>query len=191
MADEDPEIRAQIDRLWARVLATLQANKLQFDDQLLRLLGLMFVEFNALERDFKYLLMLLRDDLPLGEAQKTALKIKTFAELLKEVKPRFHQKFSDPSLIEEFTEIVHEADDLRKERNLMLHSVWHTTSDPEKPFVRVKEDEDEPELDFDFPTVKKLVDRMIGCKTRAYNFFCDKLPGYPEIVPRLYDSKEV
>jgi hypothetical protein len=53
----------------------------------------------------------------------------------------------------------------------MLHSVWLTTSDPEKPFVRVKEDEDEPEIDFDVPTMEKLVDRMVGCKTRAYNFF--------------------
>jgi hypothetical protein len=82
VADEDPEIQAQVDRLWARVLATLEANKLQFNEQLLRLLGLMSVEFNVLERDFKYLLMLLRDDLPLGEAQKTALKIKTFASWL-------------------------------------------------------------------------------------------------------------
>jgi hypothetical protein len=151
----------------------------------------MSVEFNVLERDFKYLLMLLRDDLPLGEAQKTALKIKTFADLLKEVEQRFDLKFSDPSLIQEFSEIVHEADDLRKERNLMLHSVWLTTSDPEKPFVRVKEDEDEPEIDFDVPTVEKLVDRMIACKTRAYDLFCDKLPGYPEIVPRLFDSKDM
>jgi hypothetical protein len=71
---------------------------------------------------------------------------------------------------------------------LMLHSVWLTTSDPEMPFVRVKEDEDEPEIDFDVKTVEKLVDRLGACCNRAYTFFCDNVPGYGDLPPKLYDS---
>jgi hypothetical protein len=33
-----------------------------------------------------------------------------------------------------------------------------------------------------------LVDRTTDCRDRAYEFFCDKIPGYPELPARLYDS---
>jgi hypothetical protein len=71
----------------------------------------------------------------------------------------------------------------------MIHSVWHPISDPEIPFVRIKEDEKEPEVDFDVPTIKKLVDRMIEFRTRAYDFFCNQIPGFAELPATLYDSK--
>ena len=73
----------------------------------------------------RLILMLLRDDLSLRKAQKVA-----------------------------FGPIFQEADALRKERNLMLHSVWFPTSNQEKTFVRVKEDERDPEIDFDVATVE-------------------------------------
>jgi hypothetical protein len=86
------------------------------------------------------------------------LKFRDFKTSLKEVEDRFPKKFSDLVIIEEFAPIAKEADELPKERNLMLHSVWLTSSDPDKTFVRLKGDEDEPEIDFDVPTVERSVD---------------------------------
>jgi hypothetical protein len=150
----------------------------------------MSVEFNRLERDFKYLLIaLFRDDLPLSDALKLALKFKSFADVLCEVRKRFSSKVSDPAFTRKFEKIMDEADALREERNLMLHSIWLATSDPEKPFVRVKEDERDPEIYFDVPTVENLVDRMIECRNRAYDFFCETIAGYAELPATLYDSK--
>jgi hypothetical protein len=63
------------------------------------------------------------------------------------------------------------------------------TSDPEKPFVRVKEDERDPETYFDVPKIEKLVDRMIDCRNRVYGFFCETFPEYAELPAKLYDSK--
>ena len=78
---------------------------------------------------------------------------------------------------------------MRDERNLMMHSIWLPTSDPEKPLVRVKEDERDPEIYFDVPKVEKLVDRMIDCRNRAYDFFDETFPGYGVLPAKLYDSK--
>jgi hypothetical protein len=103
--------------------------------------------------------MLLRDDLSLRKAQKVA-----------------------------FGAIFQEADALRKERNLMLHSVSLPRSNQEKPFVRVKEDEREPEIDFDVATIEQLVNRMSACNRRTYGFFCDEIPGPRELPSRLFDS---
>jgi hypothetical protein len=157
--------------------------------ELLPLLGLMSIEFNLMEGDFKYLLILLREDLPLPKARKAALAFRKFSALLREVEKRFPKKFSDPTIIGEFKAIAREADELRVERNRMLHSVWLTTSDPEKPFVRLKEDEREPEIDFDVPTVEKLVDRMTKPRRRAYDCFCENVPGFRELPALLHDSK--
>jgi hypothetical protein len=66
-------------------------------------------KFNTLERDFKYLLILLRDDLPWHEARKQALEIKNAGKLLKEVCCHFRAKFPDPDLQKEFGEIYDEA----------------------------------------------------------------------------------
>ena len=189
MPNEDPEIQARIDRVLEQVFAAAEKNREKFDLELLPLLGLLCVQFNFIEGDFKYLLIVLRDDLPLLEARMVALKIKWFRQLLGEVEERFPTKFSDPTIVEEFEAIVQEADLLREERNLMIHSVWHTTSDPDKPFVRIKEDEKDAEVDFDVPTVEKLVDRMIEFHNRAFDFFCNKVPGYDNLPARLYDSK--
>jgi hypothetical protein len=190
MSAEDPEIEALTNRVLAQVFATAEANQEKFDLELLRLLGLLCVQFNFIEADFKYLLIVLReDDLPLREARKFALKVKWFSQLLDEVKKRFPKKFPDPAIVKEFKEIVQEADRLREERNLMLHSVWHTTSDAKRPFVRIKEDADDPEVDFDIPTVEKLVDRMIELRDHAFDFFCNNVPGYDNLLARLHDSK--
>ena len=184
----DPETQARIDQILWQIFETVEENKRTLDAELLRLLGLMSVEFNIVERDFKYLLILLQDDQPLFEARKFALSHKRFVDLLRVVKERFKAKFSDPTLIRDFEQIIQEADALRKERNLMLHSIWLPTSDPENPFVRMKEDERDPEIDFDVQTVKKLVDSMIECRNRAYDFFCEAISGYAQLPARLYDS---
>jgi len=109
--------------------------------------------------------------LPLREAYRNALKVKHFKDLLNEIQKTFSTKFSGASFETEFREIMGETECLRVQRNLMLHSVWLATSDPEKPFVRVKEDEKETEIDFDVETVEKLVDRMGECCNRALRFF--------------------
>jgi hypothetical protein len=189
ISNEDPEFQALTDRVLAQVFATAEKNRETFDLEVLRLLGLLCVQFNFVEGDFKYLLILLRDDLPLPEARKAAFKFKNFKPLLTEVKERFPSRFPDPAIVKAFEEIVQEADWLRKERNLMLHSVWLPTSDQERPFVRIKEDEKEPEVDFDVPTIEKLVDRMIEFRNRAYDFFCEQVPGFAELPAILYDSK--
>jgi hypothetical protein len=93
------------------------------------------------------------------DARKFAFKFKNFSELLCEVR----RLLSTRALTGKFEEIIEEADDLRQQRNLMLHSIWLPTSDPEQPFVRVKEDECDPEIDFDVQTVERLVDRMTQC----------------------------
>jgi hypothetical protein len=149
----------------------------------------MSVEFDIVESNFKYLLILLRDDLPLADARKFALKCKTFAAVLGTVQKRISKKVSDPELIREFGKIMVEADALREERNLMLHSIWVATADPEKPLLRMKEDESDPEVDFDVQTVQQLVDRMIKFRDRAYAFFCRAIVGYAELPATLYDSK--
>jgi hypothetical protein len=185
----EEETQARIDRFPGQIFETVEANERTLDVELLRLLGLMSLEFNKLERDFKYLLILLRDDLSLTDARKFALKFKNFSELLCEVRKRFSRKFSDPKITEKFETIMVEADALREERNLMLHSIWLPTSDPEKSLVRVKEDERDPEIYFDVPKVEKLVDRMIDCRNRAYDFFCETISRYAELPATLYDSK--
>jgi len=151
MSDEDPEIQARINRLLDQVFATIETNKAKLRNELLPLLGLMSVEFNRMEGDFKCLLILLLNEPSLPQARKVALEFKSFDKLLKKVKKLFPAKFSDPAIVKEFREIAKEANALRKERNLMIHSVWHPISDPEIPFVRIKEDEKEPEVDFDVP----------------------------------------
>jgi hypothetical protein len=187
MPDESPEVQAQIDRLFEAVFQTLEANEKKFDDALLRLIGKLCVRFNRLERDLKYLLTVLRDDLPLREAYKSALKVQSFYALLKQIQETFSAKFSGASFDSGFQEIMKEAEYLRVQRNLMLHSVWLATTDPEKPFVRVKEDEQEPEIDFDIKTVEELVDRMGECCNRAYAFLVDNVPGYGELPSKLFD----
>ena len=84
----EDEIQARIDRVLDQIFDTVEANKRMLDDKLLRLIGLMSVQFNILERDFKYLLICLRDDLPVTDARKTAFKFKNFSELLCEVRKR-------------------------------------------------------------------------------------------------------
>ena len=185
----EDEIQARIDLVLGQIFETVEANKQVLDVKLLRLLGLMSVEFNILERDFKYLLILLLDDIPLSEARKSALSHKKFADVLREVRKRFKTKVSETGLVREFERIDHEADALRIERNLMLHSIWIATSDSENPFVRMKEDERDPEMYFDVRTVENLVDRMIECRNRAYDFFCKTISGYVELPATLYDSK--
>jgi hypothetical protein len=185
----EDETQARIDRILGQIFENVEANKRTLDLELFRLLGLMSVEFNILERDFKYLLILLRDDLPLSDARKFALNLNRFVDVLREVRGRFNIKVSDPALVREFERIDHEADALRNERNLMLHSIWIATSDTEKPFVRVKEDERDPEIYFNVPKVEKLVDQMIECRNRAYEFFCETIRGYAELPATLYDSK--
>ena len=59
---------------------------------------------------------------------------------------------------------------------VQLHSIWLPTSDPEQPFVRVKEDECDPEIDFDVQTVEKLVDRMTQCGIEPTTFSVKQLP---------------
>jgi hypothetical protein len=86
---DDPENQARIDRLIDKVIDDARLNEEKFDDHLLRLIGKMSVKFNTLEKDFKYLLIFLRDDLPLHEARKQALEIKNAGKLLKEVCCRF------------------------------------------------------------------------------------------------------
>jgi hypothetical protein len=130
MLDEDPEIITLTDRILTQVFAMAEANKAKLRDELLPLLGLMSIEFNLMEGDFKYLLIILRDDLPLSEARKAALAFRNVSALLREVEKRFPKKFSDPVIIGEFEAIAKEADELRIERNLMIHSVWYETSDP-------------------------------------------------------------
>ena len=191
MSDEDPEIVALTDRVLTQVFAMAEANTAKLRDELLPLLGLLSIEFNKMEGDFKYLLILLRDDLPLPEARKDALAYRNFSRLLAEVEKLLPEKFSDPAIIEEFATIAKEADELRVERNLMIHSVWHATSDPEMPFVRIKEDEKDPEVDFDVPAVEKLVDRMNKFRNRAYGFFCKNVPGFSELPATLHDSKRL
>jgi len=187
MPDESPEVQAQIDRLFEGVFQTLEANEKKYDDELLRLLGKLCVRFNRLERDLKYLLTVLRDDLPLPEAYNNSLKIKSLYSLLEEIQKAFSAKFSGASFDAGFQEIMREADYLRIQRNLMLHSVWLATTDPEKPFVRVKEDEKDQEVDFDVKTVEELVDRMGECGNRAYTFFVDNVPDYEDLPPKLFD----
>jgi hypothetical protein len=70
----------------------------------------------------------------------------------------------------------------------MLHSIWLPTSEPERPFVRVKEDEEDPELHFDISALKKLVDHVIEFRYRADGFFIGTIPGYSELPATLYDS---
>jgi len=45
MADETPEVQAQINQMFDRVFQTLEANEQKFDDELLRLLGKLCVRF--------------------------------------------------------------------------------------------------------------------------------------------------
>jgi hypothetical protein len=84
------------------------------NDKILRLIGLMSVQFNILERDFKYLLICLRDDLPVTDARKTAFKFKNFSELLCEARKRL----SSRALTGKYEEIIDEADDLRQTAQL-------------------------------------------------------------------------
>ena len=72
MFDEDPEIIALTDRILTQVFAMAEANKAKLKDELLPLLGLMSIEFNLMEGDFKYLLIILRDDLPLINSLRIA-----------------------------------------------------------------------------------------------------------------------
>jgi hypothetical protein len=189
MPEEDPEIQARINRWAEQYFENYEYNLAIFETELLPLIGMMSIEFNRLEGDFKYLLILLRDDLPLPLARKTALKIKNFKQLLSEVEEWFPKKITDPAIVEQFQAIAAEVEELAKERNLMIHSVWIASSDPDKPFVRLKEDETDPEVYFDVPTVEKLVERLTEFRNRAYDFFCDEIPGFARLPATLHDSK--
>lgn len=185
--DETPEIEPWVLEKLESILERQQEHERLFDEQLLRLIGLMCVRFNLLERDFKFLLSILRrDQLPLRRAYAEALKIQRFKPLLEKVRKIFSARFSDPMVLQEFAQLIQQADDLRDERNLMLHSVWRSTSDPEKPFVREKHDEDETEADFDLPTVQRLVDRLGECRKRAWQFFNKQIPGYAKLEEELW-----
>jgi hypothetical protein len=48
----EDEIQARIDRVLGQIFDTVEANKRTLNDKLLRLIGLMSVQFNILERDF-------------------------------------------------------------------------------------------------------------------------------------------
>src|SRR5215472_15831391 len=133
MPEETPEIQAEIKQRWERIHQTLEANEKKFDDELLRLLGLLCVRFNKLEQYLKYLLTVLRDDLPLRQAYRNALEIKSPYILLGKIREAFSARFSGAMFEAGFLEIMQEADYLPDQRNLMLHSVWLTTSDPEAP----------------------------------------------------------
>lgn len=117
MPDDTPEVQAQINQLSERVFRTLEANEKKFDDELLRLLGKLCVRFNKLEQDLKYLLTVLRDDLPLRQAYRNALKIRRPQFLLQEIQKAFSAKFSGASFEAEFQEILGEAEYLRGQRN--------------------------------------------------------------------------
>jgi hypothetical protein len=187
--DETPKIEPRVSEILESILERQQDHERLFDEQLLRLIGLLCVRFNLLERDLKFSLSILRrDELPLRRAYAEVLKIQRFKPLLDEVKKLFRTKFSDPMVIEEFERLIQDADDLREQRNLMLHSVWRSTSEPEKPFVREKHDEHETEVDFDIPTVQRLVDRLGECRKRTWKFFNEQIPGYAGLEEELWYS---
>jgi hypothetical protein len=187
--ENDPEIQARISQVVDHIYEVTRSNEKQFDDQLLRLIGKMSVTFNTLEQDFRYLLILLRDDLPLHEAREKALKIKHVETLLKNARSCFLAKISDPDLQKEFGAIYDEADAVRKQRNLMLHSVWLSSSNSEKPFIRVKEDDKDAVVDFDVPTVERIIKRAAKCSSRAFFFFRDNVAGYLELPAKLHDMQ--
>src|SRR5258708_3015987 len=93
MSDEDPEIQARINRLLDQVFATIETNKAKLRNELLPLLGLMSVEFNRMEGDFKYLLILLLNEPSLPQARKVALESKSFDKLLKRLRSSFPRNF--------------------------------------------------------------------------------------------------
>jgi hypothetical protein len=187
--DETPEIEPWVLEKLESILERQQEHERLFDEKLLGLIGLMCVRFNLLERDFKFSLSILRrDHLPLRRAYAEVLKIQRFKSLLEEVRKIFSARFSDPIALGEFEQLIQEADDLRRERNLMLHSVWRSTSDPEKPFVREKHDEDQTEVDFDIPTVQRLVNRLGECRKRTWKFFNEQIPGYASLEEELWYS---
>jgi hypothetical protein len=96
MSDEDPEIQARINRLLDQVFATIETNKAKLRNELLPLLGLMSVEFNRMEGDFKYLLILLLNEPSLPQARKVALEFKSFDKLLKRLRSSFPRNFPIP-----------------------------------------------------------------------------------------------
>jgi len=67
----------------------------------------------------------------------------------------------------------------------MMHSVWRATSDPEKPFVREKHDEDQSELDFDLQAVQSLVARLHECRMRMWKFFNKLISRNAELEEEL------
>jgi hypothetical protein len=104
MEGDDPETQARINRILLQMLDRVEENRRILDIELLRLLGLMSIEFNILERDFKYLLIVLHD-LPLREARRRTLKLKIFAQVLCEIRKRLSTKISDSALSQQFEQI--------------------------------------------------------------------------------------
>jgi hypothetical protein len=173
-----------------RIVDCIDLNEQKYTE-LLRLIGKMSVRFNILEQNFKYCLILLRKDQPLRVAQKKVLAITNVKTLFKKVCYHFIAKTSDQALREEFKKIFDEANAIRIERNLMLHSIWLWTVNAEKPFLRMKEDEADAEIDFDVPTVQRIIERAEACSSQAYKFFCNNVVGYREIESKLFYSPKV
>jgi hypothetical protein len=187
--EDDPEIQVHTFRIINEIIDDTRANEEKFDDHLLRSIGKMSVKFNTLERDFKCLLILLLDDSTSRETRKKVMKMKGTKQLLNDVCCHFRSEFPDPALQKEFGEIYDEANAVREQRNLMLHSVWLSSSNSEKPFIRVKDDETEPEVYFDIPKVESIIARAEECSSRALSFFCDKVPGYLELLATMSDAQ--
>jgi hypothetical protein len=187
--DENPEIEPWVLEKFEPIRERLEQNERLFNEKFLSLIGLMSVRFNLLERDLKISLAILRrDQATLRRAYHDALKNQRLQPLIEKIKGVFEAKISEPAARKAFSEILQEADALRKERNLILHSVWRPTSDPEKPFVREKHDEHEKEVDFDLRTVQRLADDVNECRKRMWKFFNEQIPDYAELEEELLCS---
>jgi hypothetical protein len=93
------------------------------------------------------------------------------------------------SLFSAYRKIVLDANWTRVRRNVLMHSTWFVSTDPDKPFVRFKPDARQPEEDLNTKMLSDFVDRLKECSRRAYNFFRENLQGYDLLWEELCDTE--
>jgi hypothetical protein len=93
------------------------------------------------------------------------------------------------SIFPKYRKIVLDANWMRVRRNVLMHSTWFVSTDPDKPFVRFKPDARQPEEDLNTKMLSDFVDRLKESSRRAYNFFRENLQGYDLLWEELCDTE--
>jgi len=182
----DPETQAEIDFLLERAFETQAENRVRFDGEVLQLLGKLVVEYNSLESDWKHAFaVLFREGSDPRPAARKAFRMRSFKDVFCKTSKLMWKKHR--SLFPAYRKIVLDANRIRIRRNVMIHSTWFVSTDPDKPFVRFKPDARESEEELDTKTLSDFVGRLKECSLQAYNFFRENLDGYDRLWAELYD----